>query len=89
MVDADVVLALVLVLRAVATVGEPRWAILFIGQVCAVSFAVALQLGLDAVAGVALEAILLTRVPFAVLESVKFVCLSRLKINAFAAAGPD
>ena len=67
-VDADVVLALVLVFGAVSAVGISRRAILFVGQIRAIPFTVALQLGLDAVAGVALEAILLARVSFAVLK---------------------
>ena len=33
MVDADVVLALVLLLSAVTTVGISRWTVLFIGQI--------------------------------------------------------
>jgi hypothetical protein len=66
-VDADVILALVLVLGTVAAVGEPRRAVLFIGQVGAVAFAVALELGLDAVARITLEAVLLASVTFTVL----------------------
>jgi hypothetical protein len=63
-----VVLALELLLGAVAAVGEPWRAVLLVGQVGAVAFAVALELGLDAVAGVALEPVLFAGVPLAVLE---------------------
>lgn len=66
-VDADVILALILVLRTITSARIPWRTILFVGQIRTISFSITFEFGLDAMARVALESVRLTRVFLAAL----------------------